>query len=38
MEAYVIDDSTLYEPVKHIGSETLEWVLGKKDLIPKKLV
>ena len=38
MEADVIDDSTLYEPVKRIGSETLEWVLGKKDLIPKKLI
>ena len=38
MEADVIDDSTLYEPVKRIGSKTLEWVLGKKDLIPKKLI
>ena len=38
MEADVIDESTLYEPVKLIGSETLEWVLGKKDLIPKKLI
>ena len=38
MEADVIEDSTLYEPVKRIGSETLEWVLGKKDLIPKKLI
>jgi membrane protein required for colicin V production len=38
MEADVIYESTLYKPVKLIGSETLEWVLGKKDLIPKKLI
>lgn len=38
MEADVINGSTFYEPVKFIGGETLEWILGKKDLIPKQLI
>ena len=35
MEDDVIEESNFYEPVKSIGSVVLEWVLDKKDLLPK---
>jgi membrane protein required for colicin V production len=38
MEEDIIADSKFYGPIKNIASEVLEWVLGKKDLIPNKLV
>ena len=38
MEEDIIADSKFYGPIKNIGSEVLECVLGKKDLIPNKLV
>jgi membrane protein required for colicin V production len=38
VEEDIIVDSKFYSPIKNIGSEVLEWVIGKKDLIPNKLV
>ncbi len=34
----IIEESILYEPIKGIGEVMLNWLIGKKDLLPENLI